>query len=64
MIINNNEDVGNEWSIKQIKKKSNSDMKMVPPPFGRSQSIDSYRYQLEEKDKMIAVLRQATEVSE
>ena len=62
MINNNEDDMG---ATKQMMKKSNSDLRIVPPQFGRSQSIDhSYKYQLEEKDKTIAMLKQATEVSQ
>ena len=53
-IPNNNEDTLMEGNAKLIRKKSGGDTSLC---------TDSYRGQIEEKDKMIAALIQITEVS-
>ena len=53
-MFSNNNSTLKDWSAKQLGKKSNGDTLLF---------TDAYRYQTEEKDKMIAALIQAAEVS-
>ena len=62
MINGNKEDISLDWSMKQITTPSENEANGITPIIGNSRSIDSYKHQLEEKDKIIAMLRQAIEV--
>jgi hypothetical protein len=61
MINGNKEDISLDWSMKQITTPSENDANAITPIIGNSRSIDSYKHQLEEKDKIIAMLRQSIE---